>query len=229
MQISLRACWRERERERERESLSFSLLQGCHQKEERRNGFCLLMTSYRRARNWCSSSWMGGVNRLLISSMPSLLPRLPSWIIWRRWGTKIFPLLSAHPPLLPSSACLLLVLMGFHRTLPLLRLLFSWRIANFVLCFVLPIPNFVIFGLMVGEGRDSGFCCCCCCRRHLSDGGYWRRMDLQSGYLLRMIWGTVRWAIMLLVLDASSSKGELEEETPKSKNLWMLFVWLIVC
>jgi hypothetical protein len=44
-------------------------------------------------------------------------------------------------------------------------------------------------------------------------------MDLQSGYLLRMIWGTVRWAIMLLVLDASSSKGELEEETPKSKNL----------
>jgi hypothetical protein len=39
----------------------------------------------------------------------------------------------------------------------------------------------------------------------------------------------VRWAIMLLVLDASSSKGELEEETPKSKNLWMLFVWLIVC
>jgi hypothetical protein len=41
----------------------------------------------------------------------------------------------------------------------------------------------------------------------------------------------VRWAIMLLVLDASSSKGGLEEETPKSKNLWMFcfFDWLFVC
>jgi len=72
--------------------------------------------------------------------------------------------------LLPSSACLFPVLMGFHIALPLLHLLFSWRIANSVLCFVFPIPNFVIFGLLVGEGRDSGFCCCC--RRHLSDGGY---------------------------------------------------------
>lgn len=95
----------ERERQTDRQILSFSLLQGCHQKEERRNGFCLLMTSYRRARNWCSSSWMGGVNRLRISSMPSLLPRLPSWIIWRRWGTKIF---HSSVPTHPSSSIICL-------------------------------------------------------------------------------------------------------------------------
>jgi len=73
-------------------------------------------------------------------------------------------------PRTPSSSCLLPVLMGFHIALPLLRLLFSWRIANFLLYFVFPIQIYFIFGLMVGEGIDSGFCCCC--RRHLSDGGY---------------------------------------------------------
>jgi hypothetical protein len=45
-----------------------------------------------------------------------------------------------------------------------------------------------------------------------------------------MIWGTVRWAIMLLVLDASSSKGGLEEENPWiQESLNVLFDWLIDC
>jgi hypothetical protein len=160
-------CERERERERERDSFFFPLARmpseggaekwvlPAHDKLQKGKKLMLIILD-----GW-GEQIADQFNAIAVANTP-IMDHL------KTVRNKDFSTSQCHPPLLlPSSACLL---PAPNIALPLLRLLFSWRIANFVLCFVFPIQNFVIFGLMVGEGIDSGFCCCC--RRHLSDGGY---------------------------------------------------------